>query len=1334
MNKWLVHVLGIILLVHFFSGWAIGQPHYQFQHLTTDEGLSNSNVSAVLKDSYGFLWIGMESGLSRYDGYGFKNYTAEPGAPNTSSFNNIWGLQEDGLGYIWISSFSFMVYNRSKDNFITDVPGFLREMGILVDQNYQVYVDKKKHVWVMDGLRMHHYNTDTRMVNVFNLNVQLDDVASVRLSDDGEYLYGVLKPGMLWQMHKQTGTQKLHRLEDIEHPELYNKVYADSRGGLWLFSGKSGLVYYRDNPNAGWMKLLMSSNGKGVSNRVLNILDDESGHIWIGTDHNGLFIYDRASGSLTNLLEDQGNKTSISSNNVVCLYRDDRGIIWIGHNKKGMSYYHNSFNNIVSADYPECRDVSAILEDRNGNIWLGTDGDGLFLKENIDDGKIKKLPIGNSTAIVSLLEDRKGRIWIGTYLEGLICYENGEFRRYTTGNSGLASNNIWNLKEDRYGNLWVGTLEGGIQYLRNGNDKVGLDSLETVCEWVKHPLDMYYDGGDKLYVGTVFGLNVVDIATGSCTVLVGNSRGTQDFSQMLISNVHKAENGNIWLGHPIGVTLWDVKKDTLYFINENNGLTDNIVRGIIEDDNHNIWVTTSNGLSVLSTERDSQDFLRISSRNFSTKDGFKNNYFNNRSIYKLRNRDILVGGTEGFTIVNPNKIVEKNQPPAKVGFTGLSVGNNSIKVDSLYNGNTLLKRPMEQTDSLTFHHSDRMIVLHFTTGDLLHADKVRYSYRLDGFSQEWITIQENKVTFSSLLPGIYKLYVKASNSDGVWNDVPTVLSITVTPPFYLSRWAIALYVILSISLIWYVIYRTRNHQRSRLEQQKVQLEREQEVNLNEMKLKFFTNVSHDLRTPLTLITTPLQAILEGDLEEGLRQKLNIINKNAGHLLRLINSLLDFRKLDAKAESLNLRQGDFIGFIRNVCLPFHNYAIDRQMSFVFTCEMECLLMEFDSAKVQKIMFNLLSNAFKFTQSGESVGVHVYGEGDFVSVSVSDSGQGVADKDKTYIFERFYQASQAQDNLGSGIGLHIVSEYVHMHGGAVSVKDNEPRGSVFTFRLPIIEIGEVEGLESEDESDDEFAEKIDGQVLPSKPVLLFVDDNLDLCEFMAGSLSDEFTVILANNGQEAVEQLEMNDVRVVVSDVMMPVMTGIELCHQIKTNIHWSHIPVILLTARTAEEYQIEGLEMGADDYLTKPFNFNLLKLRIRKFLEWTELSHITFSQKMDVSPSEITITSLDQKLIEKAIKVVEEHISEPEFSVEDLGSEVGLSRSHLYKKLMNITGKGPAEFIRTIRLKRGRQLLEQNQMQIAEVAYTVGFNSPKRFTINFKNEFGILPSDYVRSIK
>jgi DNA-binding response OmpR family regulator/two-component sensor histidine kinase len=463
--------------------------------------------------------------------------------------------------------------------------------------------------------------------------------------------------------------------------------------------------------------------------------------------------------------------------------------------------------------------------------------------------------------------------------------------------------------------------------------------------------------------------------------------------------------------------------------------------------------------------------------------------------------------------------------------------------------------------------------------------------------------------------------------------------------------------------------------------------------------------------------------------------LKNINKNAEQLLSLINSLLDFRKLDAGADSLHLQQGDFVRFIKEICKSFYSYALDRHLNFSCSSEMNNFSIQFDTEKVQKIVWNLLSNAFKFTPDGGEIGVYIYSEGGHICLRVTDSGQGISDKDKKHIFEQFYQASHTSEKTGSGIGLHIVKEYVDMHGGAISVGDNQNKGSVFIVRLPIIELKSItHAIEEEGLIEDDVLDDNNEAYIPSAPVLLFVDDNIDLCGFMADSLSDEYFVLIANNGEEAIEVLKNNDVSVVVSDVMMPIMDGTELCRQIKTNINWSHIPVILLTARTAEEHKIEGLEIGADDYLTKPFNFNLLKLRISKFLEWTKKSHASFSQKMDVSPSEITITTLDEKLIEKAIKVVEEHINDSDFSVEELGSAVGLSRSHLYKKLMIITGKGPAEFIRTIRLKRGRQLLEQSQLQIAEIAYSVGFNSPKRFTVNFRQEFGQSPSEYLRASK
>lgn len=1330
-----IRLLCVLILVLAVSSQGTGQPSYLFHHLSTDEGLSNSNVRTILKDSYGFLWIGTESGLNRYDGYGFKVYTENPGGSNSLWANDILGLQEDGLGNIWINSvYGYTAYNRDKDCFVTDIANLLQGMGIQVDRNYKVYVDKKQDLWVLSGQKAFFYDTRKKALKVFSIKVHIDEVVTTELSDNGESLHGLLKSGVIWQIDKFTGEQTLINLQDYFKPEIladYTKIYIDTRGGIWLYSWKMDEIIYRESAKSDWKELVLSSSVKTQSNVVLDILDDGNGRIWIGTDHKGLFIYDRANETITNLLHDPATNSSIASNNVGCLYRDNNGIIWMGHNKKGVSFYHDSFDKFVNIEHAECKDISAILEDRQGNVWLGTDGNGLYLTEKTEKSKIRKLSMPNN-AIVSLLEDRKGRVWIGTYLNGLYCYENGHFSHFTKENSGLASNDIWNLKEDRYGNFWIGFLGGGIQCLRS--DKESFDSLINACEDVKFALDIHYDGGDKLYVGTVFGLCVIDITTGNHTMYMGNKKGNQQFKQMLIGSIYKEGNDNIWLGHSQGLTLWDLKKDTLYYIDKKNGLCDNIIRGIVEDNNHKIWVTTSNGLSVFSTERDVQGNMNITNRNFFTKDGLKTNYFNNHSICKLQNGDILLGGTEGYTVVNPNKLAGKDQLPAKVIFTGLSLADNNIQVDSLYNGHKLLDHSMEHTSKITFSYKDKLIALQFATGDLLNADKVRYAYRMDGFNDQWLPTQENKIVFSSLNPGSYRLFIKACNSDGVWNDEATVLDLIVTPPFYLSNWAITLYIFFFIGLIIFIIYRTRKHHHTKLERQRLQLKQEQEADLSEMKLRFFTNISHDLRTPLTLILTPLQTILSGVLEDGLRKKLNTVNKNAEQLLQLINALLDFRKLDVGAETLRQQAGDFVHFIIELCHPFQAYAIDRHMNFTFSNEMETLPMQFDPDKVQKIILNLLSNAFKYTPDGGSIKVHIYREDGRACVSVSDSGLGISNADKEHVFERFYQATQKQHKTGSGIGLHIVSEYVHMHEGTVTVADNEPQGSVFTIKLPIQEASIPEEFFPEKVPDEELFEQAEDQYLPAHPVLLLVDDNKDFCEFMADSLSDEYSVLVAFNGQEALEQLRKNDVNIVVSDVMMPVMSGTELCNRIKTDIQWSHIPVILLTARTAEEYQIEGLELGADDYLTKPFNFNVLKLRIRKFLEWTEKCHLSFSQKMDVSPGEITITPLDEKLIEKAINVVEEHISDTEFSVEELGAAVGLSRSHLYKKLMSITGRGPAEFIRTIRLKRGRQLLGKSQLQIAEIAYAVGFNSPKRFTINFKSEFGLSPSEYLRTYK
>jgi signal transduction histidine kinase/ligand-binding sensor domain-containing protein/CheY-like chemotaxis protein/AraC-like DNA-binding protein len=1326
-----LYIFGIFLIVFFQS--SRGQSSYIFHHLDTKDGLSNNSVKTVLRDSYGFLWIGTEAGLNRYDGYGFHVYSTRLGIPTTLVTNDIIDLQEDGLGNIWVYfGYTYMVYDRDKDCFNSNFKQLLLDLGIQSEDNSKVFVDKKHNLWVFNKRNVSFYNVQKKTTATFNLKIPFTEAITTNITDNRDYLYTILKTGACWQMNKNTGAQVLFQLPDFIKPEIANgrnRIYADSNNGLWFSSSLSDQILYKKSSSQQWEIINLTSEIKSVSNVITSIIENQTGQIWIGTDHKGIFIYDRIKNTITNIVNKPSTYTSLSSNSVQFLYRDNNETIWIGHNKKGLSFYHESFRNFINFKHPECSDITTIMEDYLGNIWLGTDGNGVYVKPQHSENNVKKLPIPN-TAIVSMIEDRKGRVWIGTYMKGLFCYEKGKIVQYTTKNSKLSSNDIWGLKEDRYGNIWIGTLGGKIQVLQS--ESKDFQSIISPFNSKDYALDMFYDGGDKMYIGTVYGLSVIDITNNKRITYYGNKRGNISFKQLKISNIYKDNSGVIWLGHSDGLTIWDQKQDTLYNFSKENGLCDNSIRGITEDNLKNIWVTTSNGLSILSVKRESNETLTFTSKNYSVKDGLKDTYFNNHSICKLRSGDILLGNVDGYSILNPNKMAEKDQPQAKVIFTGLTVGNNNIQVDSIYNGHKILENSMELTGELTFNYSDKLISLQFTTGDLLNSDKVKYVYQIEGFNTQWIPTLENKIIISSLPSGKYRLLIKACNSDGIWNNDPTVLIINVTPPFYASIWAFILYTFLVIGIVLYYIRRKEERHGIKLEQQRIQLDHEKEIHINEMKLRFFTNISHDLRTPLTLIITPLQILLNDATDENMRKKLGNIYKNAQHLLTLINSLLDFRKLDVGAETLNLKSGDFIYFVREIYASFCVYADERNIGFSLLSETQSLSIQFDQNKIQKTIANLLSNAFKYTADGGTIAINVYQQENYVCLSVSDTGPGISDEEKEHVFERFYQAPQKQEKTGSGIGLHIAYGYVHLHGGTIIVTDNMPKGSIFTFKIPIITADITENIQIEKIIDNEYDDEYICRAISSDiPKLLFVDDNKDLCEFIEDNLSNDYSVITACNGQDALDKLQKNDITIVVSDVMMPVMSGTELCKQIKTDISLSHIPVILLTARTAEEHKIEGLELGADDYITKPFNFNILKLRIQKFLEWTEKSHQAFSQKIDVSPAEITITSLDEKLIEKAIKVVEEHMSDYDFSVETLGDAVGLSRGHLYKKLMIITGKGPAEFIRTIRLKRGRQLLEKSQLQIAEIAYAVGYNSPKRFTVNFREEFGMSPSEYLR---
>lgn len=1305
----------IITLIGVNSIDISGDSSYIFYHLSTEDGLSNNSVKTILRDSHGFLWIGTEFGLNRYDGYGFKTFLAQPNMPNSMTANNILGLQEDGLKNIWIDfGDSYAVYNSEKNNFITDINIILKKFSIKTNGNRKIYIDKKKNLFVITLNEIYFYNVAAKKLNIYKS--PKFNFSNIEVSDDLGNLYIVDSKDLCWQMEKKSGKFNkivLPTASDFDYQNKRTKIFADSGGGLWLYSDKEEYVNFRQINSSLWQKIYLNSSIKSQNN-ILSIIEGHNGQIWIATDHKGLFLYDKSTSSLINITSNSLSPTSIASNYVSSILVDNTGTLWVGYIKNGISFFNESFQNFINVQNDQCRNISRIVELRNGNILLGTDGDGVYLT-NYRTNAVIKLPIPN-TAITALFEDNKGHIWIGTYQYGLYCFYHNKLKHFTTTNSNLSSDNIWGIVEDKYENLWIGTLGGKIHKYNINDNK---NYFETPFKDTRSVSGMFYDGDKTIYAATGYGLTIIDIDKNTNQVFLGNKKGNQQLNQLQISIVYKDSRNHLWIGTNAGLTIWDLKKDSLSYFDISDGLSGNIIRGIAEDNSHNIWVTTSKGLSVIMLDNNNR--IRIC-RNFSIRDGIKNDYFNNNAICKLKNGNILAGTTDGYTIINPLKVAVRKELSARVYLTKLIVANTVINVDSVYNGHVILNKSIESMSELNLKYNDRLVTLEFTTVDLINADKVKYRYKIDGFTNQWVTTKRNEIAITSLPTGKYRLLIEACNSEGIWNNEAKVLLINVAPPFYYSSWAIMLYILVALAIVLFLIYRGQRRHQMKLEQQ-----------INEMKLRFFTNISHDLRTPLTLIITPLQTLLKDITDDSLKKKLEVMFKNAQQLLSLINSLLDFRKLDVGAEVLHLKPGNIFDLVREIYSSFAVYATERKINFILNNSHENLWVKYDQDKMYKSIVNLLSNAFKYTPNGGIIKLNLFIDETDVCISVSDNGIGISNEDKELVFNRFYQTSNNSRKTGSGIGLHIVSEYIKLHKGSIDIIDNKPSGCIFTLRFPLIETTAVK-VTSEDEYVEEYQDPQHEEIYPQMPVLLFVDDNQDLCEFIHDNLMNDYSVLIANDGQEALAFLTQNDVNIIVSDIMMPVMDGIELCRQIKTNIEWSHIPVILLTAKTADEHKIEGLEIGADDYVTKPFNLDILKLRILKFFEWSLKSHKTFRQKLDVNPHEITITTLDEKLIDKAISIVEKHISDTEFSVEILGEALGLSRGHLYRKLMAITGKGPAEFIRLVRLKRGKQLLEKSQLPISQIAYQVGFNSPKRFTKQFREEFGMSPSEFIRTLK
>lgn len=804
-----------------------------------------------------------------------------------------------------------------------------------------------------------------------------------------------------------------------------------------------------------------------------------------------------------------------------------------------------------------------------------------------------------------------------------------------------------------------------------------------------------------------------------------------------VNHVYKDSRGLVWIATREGLNVYDTRRHMFLDLSPVAEAKGNFIAAITEDQERNMWVSTSRKVIRVTVASDGKGSYLFDSRAYNSEDGLQNCDFNQRSIKTLHNGIIAIGGLYGVNIFAPDHIRYNKMLP-NVMFTGLSLFDEAVKVGQSYGGRVLIEKELNDVENVEFDYKQNIFSVSFASDNYNLPEKTQYMYKLEGFNNDWLTLPVgvHNVTFTNLAPGKYVLRVKAINSDGYVGIKEATLGIVVNPPFWMSWWAYLLYAAGLVVVLFLARYRMLKREREKFHLQQIENEVAKNEEINNMKFRFFTNVSHELRTPLTLIISPLEGMLKETTDELQSTRLQLMYRNAQRLLHLVNQLLDFRKGEMSTHQLSLSEGDIISYVHSVCNSFLLMADKKHIQFSFFSGIDTFSMAFDADKVGKIVMNLLSNAFKFTPEGGRVTVmieHVAGTPDMLEIKIADTGIGISDVDKEHIFERFYQADHkgVEETTGNGIGLSLVRDFVTLHEGEVKVFDNIGTGSVFVIQFPVkhvetqVQLPPETGISIGEEEDKEIKEETERKDFP---LLLIVDDNEDFRIFMRYSLELQYRVKLAVNGNEAWEMMQEELPDLVISDVMMPQMDGNELCRLIKQDKRTAHIPVILLTARQNTEAKLEGLQTGADDYVTKPFNMTILVLRIRKLIELSRYHRVTQGM-IDPAPSEIVITSLDEKLIEKAIKYVEDNMSRTELSVEELSRELGMSRVHLYKKLLQITGKTPIEFIRVIRLKRAAQLLRESQLHVSEVAFEVGFNNPKYFSRYFKDEFGVLPSVY-----
>ncbi|MBR07233.1 MAG: hybrid sensor histidine kinase/response regulator [Rickettsiales bacterium] len=1342
MFKSLKTSLLLFLIGGVLNTWS-QTPQIRFEHLDIRDGLSHNRVGTIYQDNFGFMWFGTRSGLNRYDGHNIEVLEFDESDPFSPSDPNVVWLKEGPEQRIWVKShYGVFAYDIHKEQFV-DITALLTELQVNNYNLTDVLKDPVGNYWfVIDNVgvkkyitsekRVYHYGGSYRDVTSMNLD-GLGNIALIH--SDGEIeLVNVKDANNTTFM---TYPDHLQGMNDL-------MTFVDNTGGYWFYSKDNsfGICYYEPQNNA---HKHYGVNELG-SNIVTGIVQDENDRIIVGVDHGGMTLINKSDWSYISFVNNPSDPKSLSHNSIISMFQDNNGLVWLGTNKGGVNYFSSeavSFNFYKQQGvHPtNANDIWPIVEDKRGSLWLGTDGGGLT-HFNLKTGKYTNYthnpsdPNSLSTDIVvSMCQGAKGGLWLGTYFGGLNYFDGKKFKSFyhnEEDSNSISDNSVWNLLLDSKNRLWVGTLKGGVDVYDENFNKLyhfGLSNQTLNSDYIT---SFSEDQDGRMWIGTGYGLQVFDGDPKNLRHILRETGNPESLSNNSILHIFCDQDNDMWIGTMYGLSKYNHETDKFTNYTKEEGLPENIVAATAQDDEGAYWLSTPKGISKL-TFKDSKPTFH----NFDISDGLQGDVFNERSVLKLRNGDLAFGGKNGLNIFDPDKI-KVNDEESELVFLNFFISNQQVKPGDLFNERVWFENGLNNTEDLVLKHDENSFTVEFTSLSFYRQENINYKYRLIGFDDKWVVRPNiHRANYTNLDPGFYTFEVMASDQTQRWNSKAKTLNIQILSPWWQTPYAYAGYALILMVILFLTRRSIINKERfrARVEQDQFEAKRLHELDL--MKIKFFTNISHEFRTPLTLILTPIERLLKTGTDHSDLKHFEMIQRNAKRLLTLVNQLLDFRKMEANQHRLSLATGDLVDFIKSITESFSDLSNDRRVRLHFHSNMNDFLTLFDRDKIEKILFNLLSNAFKFTHSGGKIDVTVkdvaYREDvHTIRIVVTDTGIGIPQERLNDVFNRFFQVdSKSSQNLnhGSGIGLSITKEFVEMHDGHIWVESEVEKGSSFIFELPMKKLTEYH--EPTDLIDSLEEEEMPIIHQDNEATIMLTDDNSDFRFYLKDNLKEFYNIYEAPNGKEAWKKILANQPDLVVTDIMMPELNGIELCKKIKNDPRTAHIPVILLTAHYSDDQKLEGFEAGAIEYITKPFNFEILVQAIKSAIQLQKLIHAQ-EHRVEAKPKEIEITSLDEKFITKALDVVDANISNANFSVQELSSEMAVSRGQLYKKILELTGKTPIEFIREVRIKRAAALLEKSQLNVAEVAYSVGFNNPKYFTKYFKKAYKMLPSKYAQA--